>query len=66
MQILAGAHAAGSYQGEIAIDGRPFRPGGVADAEAAGVALVPQEIQVAPELSVTETLFLNREPTRGG
>ncbi len=66
MQILAGAHPAGSYEGAIALDGRPFRPAGVADAEAAGVALVPQEIQVAPELSVAETLFLNREPTRRG
>jgi ABC-type sugar transport system ATPase subunit len=66
MQILAGAHPTGSYGGEIAIDGHPFRCAGVADAEAAGVALVPQEIQVASDLTVSETLFLNREPTRHG
>jgi ABC-type sugar transport system ATPase subunit len=66
IQILAGAHPAGSYGGQIELRGQPFRPRGVAEAEAAGVALVPQEICLAPELSVAETLFLDRAPTRHG
>ena len=37
IQILAGAHPHGTYEGEITIDGQPFRPANVAAAEAAGV-----------------------------
>ena len=66
IQIFAGAHAAGSYAGSITLRGHPYRPGGVADAEAAGIALVPQEINVLSELTVAENITLNDEPTRWG
>jgi D-xylose transport system ATP-binding protein len=66
IQILAGLHPSGSYRGEIALDGRPYRPMSVADAEAAGVALVPQEVNVAPDLTVAENMYLNAEPVRWG
>ena len=35
----------------IAIDGEPYRPASVAAAEAAGVVLIPQEVNVVPELT---------------
>ena len=38
----------------------------VADAEAAGVAFLAQEVNVAPDLTVAEGLFLNNEPQRFG
>src|SRR4249920_2791348 len=66
IQIFAGAHAAGNYAGSITLRGHPYRPGGVADAEAAGIALVPQEINVLSELTVAENITLNDEPTRWG
>ena len=66
IKILAGVYPAGSYHGEISLDGRPFRPGSVAAAEAAGIALVPQEVNVAPDLSVAENMYLHAEPTRFG
>jgi len=66
IQIFAGAHAAGSYVGTIDFQGRPYRPFGIADGEAAGIALVPQEINILPELTVAENITLNREPTRWG
>jgi ABC-type sugar transport system ATPase subunit len=66
IQILAGVHRSGSYRGEITLDGRPYRPASVADAEAAGVALVPQEVNVAPDLTVAENMYLNAEPMRFG
>ena len=62
IQIVAGLHPAGSFAGDIFLSGKPYRPRNVAEAEAAGVALVPQEINIAPELSVAENLFLNAEP----
>jgi len=64
IQILAGVHR--GYRGEIALDGKPYRPASVAEAEAAGVALVPQEVNVAPDLTVAENMYLNAEPTRLG
>ena len=64
IQILAGVHR--GYRGEIALDGKPYHPASVAEAEAAGVALVPQEVNVAPDLTVAENMYLNAEPTRFG
>jgi D-xylose transport system ATP-binding protein len=66
IQIFAGLHPAGSYSGSITLAGKPYSPTSVAEAEASGVALVAQEINVAPELSVAENLFLNTEPVRWG
>src|SRR5688572_633337 len=64
IQILAGVHR--DYRGEIELDGKPYHPASVAEAEAAGVALVPQEVNVAPDLAVAENMYLNAEATRFG
>jgi ABC-type sugar transport system ATPase subunit len=64
IQILAGVHR--SYRGEIVLDGKPYHPASVAESEAAGVALVPQEVNIAPDLTVAENMYLNAEPTRFG
>ena len=64
IQILAGVHR--FYRGEITLAGKPYHPASVAEAEAAGVALVPQEVNVAPDLTVAENMYLNAEPTRFG
>lgn len=66
IQIFAGAHAAGSYAGKITFSGREFRPADVAQAESAGIALVPQEVNIIPELSVAENITLNDPPMRFG
>ena len=66
IQIFAGAHATGSYEGSVIFDGRPHEPIDVAQAEAAGVALVPQEVNIVPDLTVAENLSLNNEPMRWG
>ncbi len=66
IQILAGVHAHGSYEGDITLQERPFHPSSVAQAQALGVALVPQEVNVVPDLSVAENMFLNSEPTQFG
>lgn len=66
IQMLAGVHPHGSYEGEFTLEDRPFRPASVAQAQALGVALVAQEVNVVPELSVAENMFLHSEPTRLG
>ena len=50
MKILAGAYTATS--GEILIDGQPYHIKGPKDALAAGISLIYQEMQLAPNLTV--------------
>jgi ABC-type sugar transport system ATPase subunit len=66
MQILAGVHAHGSFEGTITMRGRPFAAATVGQARAQGIALVAQEVNVVPELTVAENMFLGAEPTRFG
>ena len=66
IQVLSGVHGYGSYSGELRLDGLPYKPRSVAEAEAGGVAFLAQEINVAPHITVAQTLWLNREPTRFG
>ena len=64
MKILAGAYTATS--GEILIDGQPFHIRGPKDALSAGITLIYQEMQLAPNLTVAENIFLGSELSRGG
>jgi ABC-type sugar transport system ATPase subunit len=50
--------------GEIRIGGEPVAFHGPRHAQRLGVAMVYQEFALAPHLSVTENLFLGREPGR--
>lgn len=60
MKILAGVHQ--SDAGEILIGGKPVYFQTPADALAQGIAMIYQELSLAPHLSVAENIFLGREP----
>jgi len=62
MKILAGVHRPDG--GEILIEGRPVHFSKPADALAHGVAMIYQELSLAPHLTVAENVFLGREPLR--
>ncbi len=64
MKILAGAYSASS--GEIRIDGKACDIKGPKEALAAGITLIYQEINLAPNLTVAENIFLGSEISRGG
>jgi ribose transport system ATP-binding protein len=65
MKILSGEVDADA--GEIRIDDRPVRLGSPAEAQRAGIAMIHQELDLVPALSVAENIFLGREPrTRFG
>lgn len=66
MNVLGGVFPHGTYQGEIYIEGQPRRFSGVHDAEAAGIAVVHQELSLVGELTVADNIFLGREPRRLG
>ena len=52
--------------GELQLDGSAFAAPSKRDAERAGVAMVHQELNVIPTLSVAENLFLDRLPHWAG
>jgi ribose transport system ATP-binding protein len=64
MTILAGALA--PDDGAMAIDGRPYAPRSPIGARRAGVAMIHQELSLAPHLSVMDNILLGVEPTRLG
>jgi D-xylose transport system ATP-binding protein len=66
IKILTGIHPAGSFTGEIAVDGQLESFGSVRDAEKAGIAVIYQELALVDEMSVAENVFLGHEPRRGG
>jgi D-xylose transport system ATP-binding protein len=66
MNVLGGVFPHGSYEGEIVVDGMTQRFGSVRDAEAAGIAVVHQELSLVPEFSIAENIFLGREPRSFG
>ncbi len=64
MRILAGAERADS--GTIEWFGTPMQFGSPRASRAAGLAAIYQELELIPELSVAENIFLGREPHRRG
>ncbi len=63
MKILSGADRAD--EGQIWIDGQPYAPQDPRAGRAAGIAMIYQELSLAPHLTVMENILLGIEPTRG-
>jgi ribose transport system ATP-binding protein len=63
MKILAGAYTAD--EGEIRINGKPTKITDPASARQAGINLIYQELNVAPNLTVTENMFMGSELKKG-
>jgi ribose transport system ATP-binding protein len=61
MKIIAGVHA--EHDGTVRVNGRDVTFRSAADALAAGIGMVHQELSVVPELTVAENVFLGVQPT---
>jgi ribose transport system ATP-binding protein len=64
MKVLSGACPADRGQMEVA--GRPYRPTGPHSARDAGIAMIYQELNLAPDLSVEDNIMLGQEHQRQG
>jgi ABC-type sugar transport system ATPase subunit len=53
-------------EGTLEVEGEMVEFSSPRDAEAAGIAMIPQELDLFPELSVTENLFVGRRRPRTG
>ena len=60
MKILSGVHD--SFEGTVLIDGKPVALGHPRAAEAAGISIIHQELNLVPELDIAANIFLGREP----
>ncbi|WP_245997112.1 sugar ABC transporter ATP-binding protein [Streptomyces armeniacus] len=60
MNILAGVHA--DYEGVIECDGKPVQIHSPKAAQAHGIGMIHQELNLVPELTAAENIFLGREP----
>ena len=66
MKVLSGVYPAGSFEGQILLDGQPVEFKDINDSEASGVVIIHQELALSPFLSIAENIFLgNERSTRG-
>lgn len=63
MKVLSGAHQ--PDEGRMWLEGAAYRPRAPLDARRAGVAMIYQELSLAPHLSVAENVVLGVEPGAG-
>ena len=61
MKVLSGVYPAGSYEGEILLDGKPVDFRGIRDSEEHGIVIIHQELALVPYLSIAENIFLGNE-----
>jgi ribose transport system ATP-binding protein len=64
MKTLSGAHPPDS--GEMFLDGEPYAPRNPRESRQRGVAMIYQELSLAPHLSVMENVLLGMEPATFG
>ena len=64
LKVVAGAHPPDS--GTMLINGRPQRFHNPREAAAAGISIIYQELDLIPQMTVAENLFLGRAPAHWG
>lgn len=59
MKILSGVYS--DYEGRILLHGKPVAFNNPREAQQAGIAIIHQELNLVPHLTITENIFLGRE-----
>ena len=66
MKVLSGVYPHGTFDGQILLDGKPVEFRSINDSEAAGIAIIHQELALSPYLSIAENIYLGNEKQRHG
>ncbi|MCU1597260.1 MAG: putative multiple sugar transport system ATP-binding protein [Actinomycetota bacterium] len=66
MKVLSGVYPFGTYSGDVVFHDQVMRFSNIRQSEAAGIAIIHQELALIPELSITENIFLGNEQGRFG
>lgn len=64
VRILSGIIT--EFDGNLRLNGTETRFASVRDAQRAGIAIIHQELNLVPEMTVAQNVFLGREPRIGG
>src|SRR2546422_7461136 len=64
IKVLTGVYSLDS--GTITLDGRSVRFASPLQAQQSGISTVYQEVNLCPNLSVAENVFIGREPSKAG
>ena len=64
IKVLTGVYSID--QGKVELDGKPIAIHSPQEAQAAGISTVYQEVNLCPNLTVAENIFIGREPRRFG
>lgn len=66
IKVLGGVLGHDTYTGQLLLGDSPVEFQSIRDAEAAGIAVIHQELALVDEMSVAENVFLGNEPSRFG
>lgn len=66
IKVLSGVHPAGSYSGEIFLNGDKVSFDNIEEAEKNGIAVIHQELTLFEELDITENIFMGNEISNNG
>lgn len=66
MNVLSGVYPHGSYSGQLVFKGKECEFKNIAESEAAGIAIIHQELALSPYLSIVENIFLGSERAKRG
>lgn len=62
VKVLSGVWPYPSYEGDIYLEDELVHFGGTREAENAGIGIIHQELNLLPDLSVAENIYLDRHP----
>lgn len=64
MKIINGLYQ--RDEGQVILDGKEVHFSGPMESSAAGIAMIYQELNFFPELTIAENIYMKRQPTSGG
>ena len=66
IKVICGVYPHGSYEGTVKFEGKECRFRTIREVESAGIACIHQELNLVPDMSVAENVFINNQPSRFG
>jgi putative multiple sugar transport system ATP-binding protein len=66
MSVLSGIHPYGSYTGNIIFNGTECKFKNIRESEAAGIAIIHQELALSPYMTIAENIFIGNEQAKHG
>ncbi len=66
IKVICGVYPYGTYKGTVRFEDKECRFKTIRDVEKAGIVCIHQEMNLVPDMSVAENVFINNQPSRFG